>query len=74
MAHLKDEDVMVDFSEVTTADDRVAIIATQPLTDNEPWITMKPGSLWLFHQGEALAHLDTQPSPVKSLSETPASK
>ena len=68
VAHLKDEDVMVDFSQVTTPNDRVAIIATQPLTDNEPWVTMPPGSLWLFHEGEAASHRATQPSPVKSLS------
>lgn len=37
VAHLKDQDVAVDFSEVTTPDDRVALIATQPLTDNEAW-------------------------------------
>ena len=68
MAHLMDEDVQLDFSQVTTPDDRVAIIATLPLTDNEAWITMPPGSLWMFHQGEAAAHLATTPSPVKSLS------
>jgi predicted glutamine amidotransferase len=67
-AHLNDEDVTVDFSEVTTPDDRVAVIATRPLTDNEQWTTMPPGSLWLFHDGEAAMHCATQPSPVKSLS------
>lgn len=68
LAHLKDEDVMVDFSEVTTPNDRVAVIATQPLTDNENWVTMEPGSLWLFHNGEVVTHRTTHPSPVKSLS------
>lgn len=68
VAHLKDEDVMVDFSEVTTPDDRVAVIATQPLTDNEEWISMPPGSLWLFHDGEVVSHRATQPSPIRSLS------
>jgi predicted glutamine amidotransferase len=67
VAHLKDEDVMVDFSQVTTPHDRVAIVATQPLTDNEPWVSMQPGTLWMFHEGEALAQLDTQPSPVDSM-------
>jgi predicted glutamine amidotransferase len=67
VAHLKDEDVLVDFSQVTKPDDRVAIIATLPLTDNEPWVTMPPGSLWLFHEGNVARRLDTQPSPVKSL-------
>jgi predicted glutamine amidotransferase len=66
-AHLKDEDVMVDFSLVAGANDRVAVIATQPLTDNERWTFMAPGSLWLFQDGEAVRHLDTYPSPVKSL-------
>ncbi len=66
-AHLKDEDVMVDFSEVTTPDDRVAVIATQPLTDNEQWQAMPPGSLWLFQEGEAVGNLATHPSPVQSL-------
>lgn len=72
-AHLNDEDVTVDFSEVTTPNDRVAVIATRPLTDNEAWTTMPPGSLWLFHDGEAVEHRATQPSPVRSLAdEVPA--
>ena len=65
-AHLKDEDLTVDFSEVTTPNDRVAVVATQPLTDNENWVTMEPGSLWLFQNGEAVSHRRTHPSPVKS--------
>ncbi|MDQ5879628.1 MAG: hypothetical protein QG638_2364 [Pseudomonadota bacterium] len=50
-AHLKDEDVTVDFSELTTEKDRVAVIATVPLTDNEAWQPMPPGTLWLFSEG-----------------------
>lgn len=69
VAHLKDDDVSVDFSEVTTPNDRVAVIATLPLTDNEPWVTMEPGSLWLFQDGETVLHRETAPSPVKSLAE-----
>lgn len=67
-AHLKDDDVSIDFSTVTTPNDRVAVIATVPLTDNETWTPMPPGSLWLFHDGIALRHLETRPSPIKSLS------
>ncbi len=67
VAHLKDEDVIVDFSEVTTPHDRVAIIATQPLTDNEPWIIMPPGRLWQFYEGEVIAQRLTTASPIKSL-------
>jgi predicted glutamine amidotransferase len=66
VAHLKDEDVMVDFSRVTTPNDRVAIIATQPLTDNEPWMTMKPGTLWMFHDGGVVTQLETQSGPVNA--------
>jgi predicted glutamine amidotransferase len=51
-AHLLDEDVEVDFSEVTTPDDRVAVIATVPLTDNEPWTALASGELAVFRDGE----------------------
>ncbi|MCF8149888.1 MAG: class II glutamine amidotransferase [Burkholderiaceae bacterium] len=51
VAHLKDQDVSVDFSEVTHPDDRVAVVATLPLTDNETWTTLAAGSLTLFHDG-----------------------
>ncbi len=54
-AHLIDEDVSVDFNELTTPDDRVALIATLPLTDNENWTKMAPGELLAFHQGRVLA-------------------
>ena len=36
----------------------------QPLTDNEDWVTMEPGSLWLFHDGEVVSHRATQRSKV----------
>ncbi len=49
VAHLKDQDVSVDFSEVTNPEDCVAVIATLPLTDNEEWINLAPGTLTLFH-------------------------
>ena len=51
VAHLKDQDVTVDFSAVTNPDDRVAVIATLPLTDNETWTTMAPGTRMVFHEG-----------------------
>jgi glutamine amidotransferase len=50
-AHLVDEDVEVDFSEVTTPEDRVAVIATAPLTDNEQWIPLAGGELAVFREG-----------------------
>ena len=54
VAHLADQDVSVDFSELTTARDRVAIIATTPLTDNETWQPLAPGELRVFQNGAPL--------------------
>jgi glutamine amidotransferase len=54
-AHLIDRDVTVDFREVTTPSDRVAIIATTPLTDNEVWTPIAPNELVVFHDGAPLA-------------------
>ena len=53
-AHLLDEDVEVDFSQVTTPDDRVAVIATAPLTDNEPWEALASGALAAFQDGQRI--------------------
>jgi len=54
-AHLKDKDLSVDFSKVTTPNDRVAVIATQPLTDNEKWTAFATNELLLFHEGEIIS-------------------
>ena len=51
LAHLKDQDVAVDFSEVTTPDDRVALIATLPLTDNETWTPLPVDCVAMFVDG-----------------------
>lgn len=64
-AKLKDRDVEIDFSEVTTEKDRVAVIATEPLTDNEQWKIMEPGTLWLFEEGEVVECATTIPGPVE---------
>jgi predicted glutamine amidotransferase len=50
-AHLVDEDYDVDFSMVTTPNDRVAVVATVPLTDNETWTAIEPGQLMMFRDG-----------------------
>jgi glutamine amidotransferase len=53
-AHLIDEDLTVNFQELTTPHDRVAIIATTHLTDNEQWTPIQSGELLVFHNGERL--------------------
>jgi glutamine amidotransferase len=64
VAHLADQDVSVDFSQHTLPNDRVAVIATLPLTDNEVWQSMTPGSLLAFRHGapEPLGETRTVPS------------
>lgn len=54
VAHLIDDDVSVDFAHTTTPNDRVAIIATRPLTDNEEWIAFHPNELKVFKFGAPL--------------------
>jgi glutamine amidotransferase len=51
-ATLADEDVTVDFAEVTTPNDRVAIVATLPLTRDETWTPGEPGTMWVFRDGK----------------------
>lgn len=53
-AQLIDIDVEVDFSQVTTVDDRVAVITTEPLTQNEKWTAYKPGEMILFQHGRPI--------------------
>jgi glutamine amidotransferase len=50
-ATLADEDLSVDFAEVTTPKDRVAIIATMPLTRDESWTAGVPNTMWVFRHG-----------------------
>lgn len=59
-AQLIDIDVEVDFSEVTTAEDRVAVITTEPLTQNEVWTAYQPGEMILFQHGRPIRHAMTQ--------------
>ena len=54
-AALNDENLAVDFSQVTTPQDRVAVIVTEPLTNNESWVAFAPGELKVFVDGRALA-------------------
>lgn len=51
-ATLIDEDVEVDFQQHTTPTDIVTVIATQPLTRNEHWQRIEPGTFVLFKHGK----------------------
>jgi predicted glutamine amidotransferase len=52
-AALADDDLEVDFSEVTTPNDRVVVVATAPLTRNETWEPIEQGTLRMFVDGRA---------------------
>src|SRR5258706_178317 len=56
-ATLADDDLTIDFAKVTTPKDRVAIVATAPLTRNECWTHCTPGNLWVFSEGDVKAKL-----------------
>lgn len=51
-ATLADEEVTIDFARVTTPGDRVAVIATRPLTRDETWTDGEPGTCWVFRRGK----------------------
>uniref|UniRef100_A0A7S1CZJ2 Glutamine amidotransferase type-2 domain-containing protein n=1 Tax=Cyclophora tenuis TaxID=216820 RepID=A0A7S1CZJ2_CYCTE len=50
-AQLVDCEYSVDFSELTTPSDRVAVIATKPLTNEEGWKEFQRGELLMFDYG-----------------------
>jgi glutamine amidotransferase len=50
-ARLQDEDISVDFAEMTTQADRVAVVVTEPLTADEAWRSFVPGELKVFVNG-----------------------
>jgi predicted glutamine amidotransferase len=51
MARLQDQDMALNFAELARQDDKVAVIATEPLTLNEAWLPMQSGQLLAFVGG-----------------------
>ena len=66
-AVLADEDVAIDFSAGTTPHDRVAVIATLPLTCNEQWQQLAVNELVMFSQGEIVLRDCIQPAQYMSV-------
>lgn len=56
-ATLADEDLSVDFAAVTTPKDRVAVVATMPLTRDEEWTKGEPDTMWNFCKGKLVRTL-----------------
>jgi predicted glutamine amidotransferase len=53
-AQLQDAELTVDFANLTTPQDRVAVVVTEPLTCNEDWVALRPGELAVFVDGDRL--------------------
>jgi predicted glutamine amidotransferase len=51
-AHLVDHDLSLDLSVANGPDDRMVLVATEPLTRNEPWQPFGAGELQVFVAGE----------------------
>jgi len=62
-AHLIDADMSIDFARYTTPEDQVAVIATQPLTDDEVWTAFAPGDLSMFQDGELVEKINIPVPP-----------
>ena len=60
-ATLSDEDLSIDFAAHTTPRDRVAVVATEPLTADETWRPFANGELRVFVGGELV---DSAPCPA----------
>jgi predicted glutamine amidotransferase len=54
-ATLADDDMSVDFGTQTTPNDRVAVVATEPMTSNEHWQPMRVGEVRVFVGGRSVA-------------------
>ena len=52
IAHLVDHDMALDLSVGNGPDDRMVLVATEPLTRNEAWVPFVPGELRVFVAGE----------------------
>lgn len=50
-ARLLDCDLQIDFNRHNHLDDRMVVIATEPLTSGEQWLALEPGQLLLFADG-----------------------
>jgi predicted glutamine amidotransferase len=59
-ATLRDAEVQVDFTALTTPEDRVVVVATEPLTRDETWTAGAPGDLWVFRDGRLQAALQSR--------------
>ena len=56
VATLIDEDLRVDFSTMTTPNDRVVVVASSPLTRDEVWLELPARTMTVFRNGQLIPH------------------
>ena len=49
-----DNDETIDFAQHNHRDDRIVVVATRPLTSDEPWECLAAGELRVFRRGRQL--------------------
>ena len=52
---LCDEELSLDLSEDNAPGDLMTLVATKPLTLDEPWVALQPGELAVLVQGRRMA-------------------
>jgi predicted glutamine amidotransferase len=55
-AHLVDRDIEIDLATANAPGERMAVVATAPLTRGEPWQAFLPGELRVFEGGRSVWH------------------
>ena len=60
---LRDEDLTRRLRRATTPNDRVAVIATEPLTADEAWTAFAPGELRVFVDGARALNVPVRAHP-----------
>jgi predicted glutamine amidotransferase len=60
-ATLADEEVRIDLTQVLRGPGSVAVVATSPLTRDEDWVRARPGTLWVFRDGELVRTFEGLP-------------
>jgi glutamine amidotransferase len=61
LARLVDCDIEIDLAGANAPDDRMIVVATQPLTQAERWQAFAPGELRVFVEGRSVWHQATTP-------------
>lgn len=70
-ATLADDDLSIDFAQLTTAGDVVTILSTEPLTLDEQWLPLQVGEALLLQRGDIIAHRIPE-TPHCASSDSPA--